>query len=323
MEKAKPQLSLSFYREQTTTMLEAEADMTTEKPVPVKKDSFTGDVLKLVSGTASAQVLAVLIMPIVSRLYAPDAFGLAAIFISIANALIVIACLRYELAIMLPERDEDAVNVLAVSLSCVLMVTGGSVLLVFFARTTIIHWLNVPDLALYLWMVPLAVLFYGAFLALNYWSSRTKRFGRLSIARASTSATTSCTQLVMGVIGHAHAGSLIGAVVLGSAVSTTILGGQSWRDDRQLFLRSIRLECMIANLKRYRKFPLLDSWGGLINTVAWQLPVLLLSIFFSQTIVGYYALTNRVIQLPLTLIGGSIAQFSFKGHLRPIISKKV
>ena len=61
-----------------------------------RKASFAGDVLKLVSGTTFAQLLAILAAPVLTRLYAPDAFGILALFSSITGILGVIACLRYE-----------------------------------------------------------------------------------------------------------------------------------------------------------------------------------------------------------------------------------
>lgn len=278
----------------------------------MRKSSFAGDVLKLVGGTTLAQALVVLVMPVLSRLYPPDAFGTAAVFASITALMSGVACLRYEQAIMLPERDEDAANLLAVSLWLASISGGFSAALVMFVREPIIRLLNAPGLMPHLWLVPLTVMASGWFLALNYWNSRTRHFWRLSIARVFQSVATSGAQLGMGAVGEANAGGLIGAGVLGSAVVTVVLGGQIWRDDRRLFRGNVRLGCMFAGLRRYRKFPLLDMWGTLLNGVSWQLPALMLSVFFSQTVVGYYALANRLIQLPMALIGGALAQVFFQ-----------
>jgi O-antigen/teichoic acid export membrane protein len=46
----------------------------------------------------------VLASPITSRLFGPEAFGLAALFLSGAAMLAAIACLRYEMAIVLPKK---------------------------------------------------------------------------------------------------------------------------------------------------------------------------------------------------------------------------
>ena len=117
------------------------------------KTSFAGDVLKLVSGTTIAQLIGILASPILTRLYAPEAFGALALFTSITSILGVIACLRYELAIMLPESDEDAANLLGVSLLSALLIALLTVPVIWWGRDLLLGWLNAPELAPYL-MVP-------------------------------------------------------------------------------------------------------------------------------------------------------------------------
>lgn len=277
-----------------------------------KSGSFVSNVLKLLTGSVFAQGLGILVAPIVTRLFAPEAFGVAALFTSITAIIGVIACLRYEFSIMLPKTDEEATNLLGVSLLSVLIITALSLLIIFFASGLIVRLLNAPDLAKYLWLVPIMVLVNGILLALSYWNSRTKHFGRLSITRVVSSAVTQATKLGFGFAGYVSGGVLIGATIIGQFVSASALGGQIWRDDRRLFKPSIQWKRMIAGLKRYRKFPVIDIWGGLLNTISWQLPALLLSTFFSPIIVGYYALGTAVIRLPMNIVGGAIARVFYQ-----------
>jgi len=277
-----------------------------------KRSGFAGDVLKLVSGTTVAQLLTLLVAPILTRLFEPDTWGVLAIFVSITGILGVIACLRYELAIMLPEKDEESANLLGVSLSFSILISLLTVPIIWFGKDPILRWLNAPGLAPYLWLVPIAVFLQGVFLALNYWNSRTRHFGRLSIARVISSFSTSLGKLGFGFAGYTTAGTMIGATVAGSAIATTVLGGQIWRDDRKIFLKSIRWRRMNEGIIRHKKFPLFDSWAALMNTISTQLPPLLLAFFFSSTIVGFYALGHRLLSMPMGLIGGAIAQVFFQ-----------
>ena len=274
--------------------------------------SFSGNVLKLVTGSAFAQGLGILVAPIVTRLFAPEAFGVAALFVSITAIISVIACLRYELSIMLPKTDEEAANLLAVSLCFVLIITAVTALIIFFAGDIIVRLLNSPELKKYLWLIPIAVFVSGVFLALNYWNSRTKHFGRLSIVRVVSSIGTQATNLGLGFAGYVSGGVLIGANIFGNFISTSLLGGQIWQDNRWLFKESICWKKMVAGFKRHKKFPIFDTWSALLNTISWQLPTLLLAFFFSPIIVGYYALGIRLVRFPMNLIGGAIAQVFFQ-----------
>jgi O-antigen/teichoic acid export membrane protein len=274
--------------------------------------TFSVNILKLVTGSIFAQGLAVLVAPIVTRLFAPEAFGVAALFVSISGIISVVACLRYELSIMLPKTDEEAVNLFGVSLFFVLIITGASAFVIFFAGDVIINLLNSPALKRYLWLIPISVFVSGIFLALNYWNSRKKCFGRLSIARVASSVTAQAIKLGAGFAGFISGGVLISATILGQFASTIVLASQIWRDDRQSFMMSIRWKKMIAGMKRHKNFPLYNSWSALLNSASHKLPVLFLAFYFSPEVVGFYALGRTVLSMPMNMVGGAVAQVFFQ-----------
>lgn len=107
---------------------------------------FASDILKLVSGTAFAQIITILASPILTQLYSPEAFGFLAIFISITSIVGVIACMCYELAIMLPKSDEKAANLLALCLLSVVAISGLTVPALYFGSDAIISLLKAPVL---------------------------------------------------------------------------------------------------------------------------------------------------------------------------------
>jgi lipopolysaccharide exporter len=277
-----------------------------------KKSSFGRDVITLSLGTSFAQMITVLVAPILTRLYAPEAFGLAALFVSITGILTVISCLRYEMSIMLPENDEEAANLLAVSILIAFLISLLTVPIVWFGGSYILQVLKSPELRPYLWFIPPAVLLGGIFLAFNYWNSRKRHFARLSGAKISNSTVTAISQLGAGYSGINNGGALIGSTVLGSLISTSLLGYQLLRDDYGLIRRSIRWKEIYKGFLRHRKFPLYDTWASFLNSISWQLPTFLLATFFSAKEVGFYALGNRLLRLPMNLIGGAIAQVFFQ-----------
>jgi O-antigen/teichoic acid export membrane protein len=277
-----------------------------------KSKSFAADVLTLVGGTTFAQLVVLLASPILTRLYGPEDFGVWALFISITGIIGVIACLRYEFSIMLPESDEDAINLLALSLVIVLMTTIITIPLIYLFKDSLVLALNSPQLGDYMWLIPPFVLVSGVFLALNYWNSRTKHFKRLSFAQISSSLSSTGTQIGAGVSGYATEIGLIAGSFVGIFVSTSVLGGQIWKDDNRLFRKYINVNKMISGLKRHRKFPLIDSWSALLNTISWQLPAFLLAFFFSPAVVGFYSLGFRLLQMPMNFVGKSLSQVFFQ-----------
>jgi len=115
-----------------------------------------------------------------------------------------------------------------------------------------------------------------------------------------------------GLAGFVSGGVLIGTGILGQIVSTFVLGGQIWRDDRKLFKAGIRWEKMISGLKRHKKFPIYNTWSALLNTASQQLPAIMLAFYFSPKIVGFYALGKTVLSMPMNMVGGAVAQVFFQ-----------
>ena len=274
--------------------------------------SVRGDVFKLVGGTTFSQVLGVLAVPILARLYGPECFGVAANFASIIGILTVVACLRYEMAILLPKHSDEAANVFGISLAATALTALLTGVVFMAVGDRIADRMKVPGLESYLWLIAPMVFLSGTFQALNYWNSRTRLYGRLAVARTVQVVIMNGSQIGFGFIATVSAGGLVWGVVLGTVAATTILAYQIWTDDAVLLRNSIQWKVISEGINRYRKFPLVDLWGGLLSVASQQLPIILLGVFFSQATVGHYAIASRLIYLPMTLIGGAVGQVFFQ-----------
>jgi lipopolysaccharide exporter len=280
-----------------------------EQGLILKKTSrFKSDVFRLATGSGLVQVISLLTAPVLTRLYAPDAFGVAALFAAVTGIVGTLACMRYQMAIVLPDNDGEAANLLGVSLLFPFLMAFLVVVFMGYVGPFFPGWADGSALVPYFWLIPLMVLVHGIFTALNYWNTRTAHFTRLSIARVFSKVIATSAGLGAGVAGHATGGALIAANVGGQAVSTVVLGGQIWRDNGKFIRSSLSLKKMWAGLKKYRNFPIYSSWAILLNAISWQLPVLMLGGLFSTTTAGFYALGFRIFQMPMALVGSAISQ---------------
>jgi O-antigen/teichoic acid export membrane protein len=264
---------------------------------------FVRHVAVLLGGTVGAQVIMIVAAPLLTRLYTPHDFGLLATYVALLAILSVIAALRYELAIPLPESDEEAAALLILSELVVLGMGAVSLVLVLFAREPIARALNTPALAAYLWLVPVGVVLAGTYQVLNNWAVRTKAFH--TIAR------TKVTQAV-GATGVQLAGHTFGPIslllghVASQAAGLTSLATEAWRNGPAL--KAVTFPAIVAQAKRHRRFPLYSTWSGFMNAASSQMPAFLLAALFTPAVAGMYMLTQRVLASPMTLIGTSVAQ---------------
>lgn len=257
-------------------------------------------------------MLGILISPIMTRLFLPEAFGASALFVSIITIFSIISCLRYEIAIMLPTKDEDAINLVALCFVITTFMTVILFLAIIFWGRQLIRIINAESIMKFSWLLPIAVFFAGTFQSLNYWNSRKKNFGQLSISQIVSSTISQPIKLVAGFSGFNGAGTLIATNLLNSFISISILIYSHLKKNFGLILKFVKIDKIIQVFKRYKKFPLFDLWGALLNSISWQLPTLMLGGFFSTKIVGYYAIASTVLGMPLNLIGGSLAQVFFQ-----------
>ncbi|HFU77558.1 MAG TPA: translocase, partial [Epsilonproteobacteria bacterium] len=88
------------------------------------KSEFSNNVLTLMTGTTIAQAIPIAISPILTRIYTPEDFGIFALFMAITGVFSVVASGRYELALMLPRKEEESINIFALGVIIIFFLTG-------------------------------------------------------------------------------------------------------------------------------------------------------------------------------------------------------
>ncbi|MDP1564031.1 MAG: oligosaccharide flippase family protein [Pirellulaceae bacterium] len=273
---------------------------------------FRSDAAKLISGTVISQGIAIASVPVLAWFFDPDAFGLAAVFTAVVLIIGVVACLRYELALVLPERDEDACNVLAACLLFPLVVAALLIPIVLWVRQPLAaHW-DQPALAELIWLIPIAILFHGWLAALSYWQTRKRRYVNQSVAKTAATFSQASGSIAAGSLGHATGTVLVAFQLIGQLVSIFVLALTTWKNDFQLFRATIHPSVIYQQIIKYRKFPIVDTWAELLNIASSNLPILLLGYYFPITVVGHYSLGHRLLNIPMSLVGRSMSQVFFQ-----------
>ena len=260
----------------------------------------------LVGGTAVAQGLAVLALPLLTRLYTPAEFSVLAVYASLLGILTVVACLRLEIAIPLPERDEDAASLLALSLASGLALSLLVALGVLLFHGQITAALRVPAFSPYIWMVPVGMWLASAYAAFQFWSTRKKKFPRIARTRMTQALGGVGLQGIAGALGAGPLGLLLGHMFSGGA-GFVGLARDAWKHDRAA-LRTVTPASMRAVLRQYSRFPKYSALEALANTAGSQVPVILIAALAIGPEAGYLMLATRVMAAPMSLVGGSVAQ---------------
>jgi len=279
----------------------------------IKKNVLGGEfgrnVLTLVTGTTIAQAIPVAISPILTRMYSPEDFGVLAVFTSITAIFGSIANGRYEMAIVLPVEDEDAINLTALA---ILIALGLSIALLFVAiifNGPLVGLIGNKEISSWLYFIPLAVFLIGLFNALNYFHTRIKNFKDISKATVYQAITGAFIQLGLGFL-KTGAGGLISGQILSRFAGNTTLGLKLLSD--KVLLRSINRKDMKRLAQRYSNFPKFSMWGVLVNTLSYNSTNIFIAAIYSTTTLGFFSMGNRVLGMPSSLIGQSVGRVFFQ-----------
>jgi O-antigen/teichoic acid export membrane protein len=270
------------------------------------KSDFYKNVVTLIGGTGVAQIMPLVISPVLTRIYSPDDFGLFAYYASFIAIIGVAATGRYEMAILIPDTLKKAKNLAAFSFLIVVVITGLSFIILALFGNVILDFLSFGEFNLLSLLIPLGILFIGSFQIFIYLLNRIKNYKGIATAKITRAFGGSGLQLLFGYTGLTTYGLIIGKLI--GDVLSTIYGW--WLTHKAKSLRTIPI--VWQDMKKeswiYREFPKVNAPHALTNTASSNLPNILLAAFFSPAIAGFYSLSHRVCFAPITLISSSVQQ---------------
>lgn len=274
-----------------------------------KENDFAKNILTLLTGTTAAQIIPFAVSPVLTRLYSPDDFGVLALFFSICSILSVVAAGRYELSIVIPEKDEEAANItaLAIWISVFFAVLLQIVFAVF--NSGIASLLGNESISFWLYFVPLVVFMMSLYNILRYFSIRIKDFKNVAVTRAVKSAAGAVFKLALGFIGFTSGGLVTGEIVSHFFGNTSLVRNVYKRKE---FFSGVSRAKMAEEAKKYSDFPKFSLPGALSNSLSLNLNSFFLTSLFSLAVLGQYALVNKAVSVPLTLIGSSVSDAYFQ-----------
>ncbi len=275
--------------------------------------SFAKSVMALGGAAIISQGLGIVSIPIISRLYLPEAAGYAALFASIIAPIQLLATLRYEATIVLPNEDEDAANIFVLCIFNVLLVTAISALATLIGGDYILSRFRDGEyLIRFKWLFPAAIFLAGILQPLRYWNTRKNTFSRLGAMRVVTSVVKAGSLIGGGAVGYTSGGAMIIFKLTSTLASPALLFAGLCRRDLGFIIRNYHPKKVWFWARRYKRFPLIDTWTTLLNSTSLQIGVLFLAYFYGAHETGLYSFCLGVLQLPANLVGAAVSQVVFR-----------
>jgi O-antigen/teichoic acid export membrane protein len=266
------------------------------------KRDFAKNVILLISGTSIAQAVTIALSPVLTRIYSPSDFGVFGIYLGICSILAVFSTARYDLSIIEPKYDKDAklLVLISVIISGLFSIFLLLIALLFNHQISIL--LQTPEIGKYLYIIPLSVFVLSTYNVIMIWLNRKKQYKSMSQNRIINSSSTSAISLGMGLIRFTTGGLIIG--YLSGQIIAIVCVIKKILAERFIFKKK-RAFVLMRKYSRYPKYLVPSTLAGEISTNG---VTILFNTFFNSTVAGFFTFTNRVLALPISLIGNAIGE---------------
>jgi O-antigen/teichoic acid export membrane protein len=269
------------------------------------------NIVTTISGSAGAQAINLALIPVIMRIYGPEAFGVVGTFQSLTIILIPWCALTYPMAIVLPQSDRDARGLIRLSLMMAATICGLIAVLLYGWGAQASAALGIDILTPYLMLLPI-VMFSSAVLEITQqWLYRNQRFSLTARAATLHALIYNATRSGAGWV-LATAPVLVVTSSLYYVIHSALLliGIRLRREPGMVSGHSETAETSQKTLRQlaseYRDFPVFRAPQVLINALSVHMPTLVLASAFGAVPAGFFALCLQVLAMPSNFIGKAV-----------------
>ncbi len=266
-------------------------------------NEFAKNVITLVSGTSVAQLIPILISPILTRIYEPEDFAILGVYSSLAVVLSEVVTGKFELALMNSDSEKETTNLISVILTFVFIISSIFLIfvLVFFEK---IPFLNTEGSKYWKYLLIVSIIMLGVNKLLMYLNIKRKNYKLIAYSKVAKSAGLSFLQLTLYFFKYF-------GLIIGHFASLIIENIVLFKSNTRYFQR-LDFADTIKTIKRHRKFPLFEVPSSLFNIGTIQSPIMLIPNYFGSAFGGFYFQAFKILTMPISLVGGAIGQVFFE-----------
>ncbi len=276
-----------------------------------RQSEFLRNIIHLLTGTFLAQLIPLFAAPFLARIFSPSEFGEYALYMALVSPLSVIAAGRYELAIMLPEEEIEARNLVIVSI--IFSFLFNSVLAIIFRLVGdqilfTIGGYQLMNQSKWMLLMPISVFLISCYQISNYWINRKKAFKAIGANKIVQTGSISLFSILFGKF------RLLPGLIWGDIIGRLLAALFTFHQIFRMGFRLKHLEWKSLKLisKRYKDFPLFNSWAAMLDSASLNIPVLIVSAGYSAQLTGYFNFARQIIGIPLLMVSMTIAQVYYQ-----------
>lgn len=257
-------------------------------------------------GNVVSQLIIFIAFALFARYFPKTEIGIYTIFISLSIVLGIVATGRYELAIMLPKKNQQSFTLLFTSLLLSFLFSL-IVLLFLYLIPLHLYFTQVATIKPYLLLLPLGVFFMAAFQSCILFNNRLEKYHQNAWLKILQALLMLALSFLFTKNTHYTALALILAWVVSQAVVFLINFLFYFP-----FLKKLSLSQIKSTIIEYKRYPSIALSGNFVETLTNELPNYIIPAFYGVATQTLYAYGNKVAAAPRNFIAAAIGEVFFK-----------
>jgi O-antigen/teichoic acid export membrane protein len=274
------------------------------------KNDFFKNIFTLITGNSIAQLIGLIAIPVLSRMYTPEEFGEVALFISIINVIAIAANFRYDMAVVPPKRNGQAFHLLVGSIVIAVFFTILLFIIVAIFKEKLTSFFDHDVFNKIIWLLPLLIFLLASHKSLQFWFNRKREYKTIAMNRVVLSSTQTGIKLARFAFTNGYwglvIGTLIGQIIAWALYVFRVIKTDLWR------FKYFSFKTLIKSFKEYSNFPKYLMPMGILNSFSVNILIFSLSAIASSSVVGYYERAWRVINMPFSLLSTSFGNVFYE-----------
>jgi len=262
---------------------------------------YIKNIIFVAFGAIISQIIPIITAPILTRIYSPEDYGIFGLYMSIVSISVTLASARFDLAIFIPKNLEDSKRIFVITISISAVFSLFLFLLILATKHNIIVSLNLKGLDSWLLTIPFIVFTISLYQNYLHWLNRIKNFKGLNFLRILNPLLLSFFNILFGFFNFKSIG-LILSLMFSYSIMTIL-----YFNSVKKFLRLTNFNRIRILIRKYKNFPLYSLPSTLSGEIGAQMPTVLLIYYFDEAIAGFFFLATKMISLPFSILGNSIA----------------
>lgn len=274
--------------------------------------SFAQNFAFTISGNVFVAAITLISAPVISRIFPPESYGSYSVYIAIVNNLSMFSLFMYNIAIVLPKEEETFHNLLLLSF---LLNTAFSVFILIttisFANN-ILNIFSIENIGAFIYLISPTIFLAGTSSILMQWMTREQKFKVLATRNSITNLTLKILTIILGYYSRGSVLAFLVSDLVGKTFSILLLVNKNVINTLRNIILKFNMQSVITVAKEFRRYPLMVLPGEYINLLSGQLPVYIISLYFGNKELGYFAFATSMLGTPINLLANSVRPVFFQ-----------